>query len=177
GFAGGLQDQDTQLVHFGYREYDPYTGKWTTKDPIDFSGGDSNLYGYVLGDPVNLVDQEGLSAMAVALPLAGGAAAADGPLPIGDLIGLGIIGGALIYDAYFDDGGAGSDVYCATGDKMLSPGEIDRLKKGGEDIHDLKGGKNASKRDLYKNKNGDITVKPKGGNGPGEPTGLNINDF
>ncbi|WP_428737715.1 RHS repeat-associated core domain-containing protein [Sulfurimonas sp.] len=60
GFAGGLQDQDTQLVHFGYREYDPYTGKWTTKDPIDFSGGDSNLYGYVLQDPVNLVDPEGL---------------------------------------------------------------------------------------------------------------------
>ena len=60
GFAGGLQDQDTQLVHFGYREYDPYTGKWTTKDPIDFNGGDSNLYGYVLQDPVNLVDVNGL---------------------------------------------------------------------------------------------------------------------
>uniref|UniRef100_UPI003D0C091B RHS repeat domain-containing protein n=1 Tax=Sulfurimonas sp. TaxID=2022749 RepID=UPI003D0C091B len=60
GFAGGLQDQDTQLVHFGYREYDPYTGKWTTKDPIDFNGGDSNLYGYVLQDPVNLVDPKGL---------------------------------------------------------------------------------------------------------------------
>jgi len=60
GFAGGLQDQDTNLVHFGYREYDPQTGKWTSKDPIDFSGGDSNLYGYVLNDPVNFVDPEGL---------------------------------------------------------------------------------------------------------------------
>jgi RHS repeat-associated protein len=60
GFAGGLQDTDTQLVHFGYREYDPYTGKWTSKDPIDFSGGDTNLYGYVLGDPINLVDPDGL---------------------------------------------------------------------------------------------------------------------
>jgi len=60
GFAGGLYDPHTNLVHFGYREYDPYTGKWTTKDPIDFSGGDSNLYGYVLQDPVNLVDPEGL---------------------------------------------------------------------------------------------------------------------
>jgi len=63
GFAGGLHDRDTNLVHFGYREYDPYTGKWTTKDPIDFSGGDSNLYGYVLEDPVNLVDPEGLNAI------------------------------------------------------------------------------------------------------------------
>ncbi len=59
GFAGGIHDKDTNLVHFGYREYDPLTGKWTAKDPIDFSGGDSNLYGYVLGDPVNFVDPSG----------------------------------------------------------------------------------------------------------------------
>jgi len=51
-----LYDKETKLVHFGYRDYDPYTGKWTAKDPIGFEGGDSNLYGYVLGDPVNLVD-------------------------------------------------------------------------------------------------------------------------
>ncbi|MDR1976383.1 MAG: hypothetical protein LBQ18_05270 [Campylobacteraceae bacterium] len=60
GFAGGLYDKDTKLIRFGYRDYDPNTGKWTTKDPIDFSGGDSNLYGYVMGDPVNGVDVEGL---------------------------------------------------------------------------------------------------------------------
>jgi len=60
GFAGGLYDPDTKLTHFGYREYDAYTGKWTAKDPILFAGGDSNLYGYVLNDPVNLVDPEGL---------------------------------------------------------------------------------------------------------------------
>jgi len=39
---------------------DAYTGKWTAKDPIGFSGGDSNLYGYVLGDPVNFIDPTGL---------------------------------------------------------------------------------------------------------------------
>ena len=60
GFAGGLHDRDTNLVHFGYREYDPQTAKWTAKDPIDFSGGDSNLYGYVLGDPVGFIDPSGL---------------------------------------------------------------------------------------------------------------------
>ena len=77
GFAGGLHDRDTNLVHFGYREYDPYTAKWTTKDPIDFLGGDTNLYGYVLNDPVNFVDPEGLNpgafAGAVAGAVAGGA--------------------------------------------------------------------------------------------------------
>ena len=60
GFAGGLYDLDTKLTHFGFREYDAYTGKWTSKDPIGFQGGDSNLYGYVLNDPVNLVDPWGL---------------------------------------------------------------------------------------------------------------------
>jgi len=60
GFAGGLYDHDTKLTQFGYRDYDAYTGKWTAKDPIDFGGGDSNLYGYVLGDPVDFVDPSGL---------------------------------------------------------------------------------------------------------------------
>ena len=59
GFAGGLYDSDTKLVHFGYREYDPAIGRWLSKDPLLFGGGDSNLYGYVLGDPVNLVDPWG----------------------------------------------------------------------------------------------------------------------
>ncbi len=59
GFAGGLYDSDTKLTRFGYRDYDAYTGKWTAKDPIGFDGGDLNLYGYVLGDPVNFVDPSG----------------------------------------------------------------------------------------------------------------------
>ena len=60
GFAGGLYDPDTKLTRFGYRDYDAQTGKWTAKDPIGFGGGDSNLYGYVLGDPANGVDPLGL---------------------------------------------------------------------------------------------------------------------
>jgi len=60
GFAGGIYDRDTNLVRFGARDYDPETGRWTAKDPIRFAGGDSNLYGYVLGDPVNGIDPNGL---------------------------------------------------------------------------------------------------------------------
>jgi len=59
GFAGGLYDPDTGLVHFGSREYDPETGRWLSRDPILFKGGDINLYGYVLADPVNLIDPSG----------------------------------------------------------------------------------------------------------------------
>jgi RHS repeat-associated protein len=60
GFAGGLHDRDTGLVRFGYRDYDPDVGRWTAKDPIFFAGGDTDLYGYVLNDPVSRVDSYGL---------------------------------------------------------------------------------------------------------------------
>jgi RHS repeat-associated protein len=60
GFAGGLHDRDTGLVRFGYRDYDPDVGRWTAKDPIGFGGGDTDLYGYCLNDPVNRVDPKGL---------------------------------------------------------------------------------------------------------------------
>jgi len=62
GFAGGLYDRDTKLVRFGYRDYDPETGRWTAKDPILFAGGDTDLYGYCVNDPVNFADPEGLEA-------------------------------------------------------------------------------------------------------------------
>ncbi len=62
GFAGGLYDPDTKLVRFGARDYDPESGRWTAKDPIDFDGGDTNLYAYASGDPINLADPAGLDA-------------------------------------------------------------------------------------------------------------------
>ncbi|OEU68577.1 MAG: hypothetical protein BA863_18900 [Desulfovibrio sp. S3730MH75] len=37
GFAAGLEDKDTRLVHFGYREYDPAIGRFITPDPIGFA--------------------------------------------------------------------------------------------------------------------------------------------
>jgi RHS repeat-associated protein len=67
GFAGGLYDPDTQLVRFGARDYDPETGRWTAKDPIGFAGGDTNLYGYVVSDPVNSMDATGTFAPAIHL--------------------------------------------------------------------------------------------------------------
>jgi uncharacterized protein RhaS with RHS repeats len=42
------------------RHYDPTIGRWTSKDPIGFAGGDTNLYGYVMNDPVNWIDPLGL---------------------------------------------------------------------------------------------------------------------
>lgn len=59
-FAGGLWDEDTKLLQFGARTYDPTIGRWLSKDPIGFSGGDSNLYGYVKQNPISYIDPNGM---------------------------------------------------------------------------------------------------------------------
>jgi len=42
------------------RYYDPATGRWMTRDPIGFAGGDPNLLRYVRNSPTNLIDPSGL---------------------------------------------------------------------------------------------------------------------
>lgn len=60
GFAGGIYDTDTGLVRFGARDYGPQIGRWTSRDPVIFGGRDTNVYGYVIADPINFVDPTGL---------------------------------------------------------------------------------------------------------------------
>jgi RHS repeat-associated protein len=60
GFAGGLYDPDPGLVHFGARDYDPMIGRWVSKDPILFAGGQTNIYVYAGNDPINMIDPTGL---------------------------------------------------------------------------------------------------------------------
>ncbi len=96
GFAGGIYDLHTQLTRFGARDYDAKTGRWTAKDPISFKGGDTNLYAYVISDPINWVDPKGHNA---ATATAGAAIGSFGG-PVGAVIG-GIIGfGAGAWGSY-----------------------------------------------------------------------------
>ena len=53
GYAGGIYEPSTNLVRFGARDYSADVGRWSAKDPILFDGGDYNMYGYVVNDPVN----------------------------------------------------------------------------------------------------------------------------
>ena len=48
-------DPDTGLYYYGYRFYDPLTGRWPSRDPIGERGG-VNLYGFVGNDGVDSVD-------------------------------------------------------------------------------------------------------------------------
>ncbi|WP_152207911.1 PKD domain-containing protein [Marinobacter changyiensis] len=59
GFTGGLHDRDTGLVRLGARDYSPFSGRWTTKDPLLLFGDSPNPYQYAQNNPVNMVDPEG----------------------------------------------------------------------------------------------------------------------
>lgn len=59
GFAGGLYDPDTGLVHFAARDYDPATARFLQTDPRLFGGGYDNLHAYCAFDPVNYIDRTG----------------------------------------------------------------------------------------------------------------------
>lgn len=48
------------MVRFGARDYDPGPGRWTSRDPILFASGQSNLYAYIDNDPLNATDRSGL---------------------------------------------------------------------------------------------------------------------
>jgi RHS repeat-associated protein len=49
----------TGLVYYGFRFYDPVTGRWPSRDPIEEDGG-INLYGFVENDGVNQWELLGL---------------------------------------------------------------------------------------------------------------------
>lgn len=58
-FSSKRVDEETHLVYFGRRYYDPQTGRWLTPDPIGESAG-PNLYAYVNNSPLTHFDAYGL---------------------------------------------------------------------------------------------------------------------
>ncbi|MEW6670775.1 MAG: RHS repeat-associated core domain-containing protein [Thermodesulfobacteriota bacterium] len=59
-FPGQYYDAETGLHYNYHRYYDPMTGRYLTPDPVGLAGMDPNLYGYVLNNPVNMIDPLGL---------------------------------------------------------------------------------------------------------------------
>ena len=43
------------LCYYAYRYYDPVTGRWPSRDPIEEEGG-INLYGFVYNETPNFID-------------------------------------------------------------------------------------------------------------------------
>jgi RHS repeat-associated protein len=57
-FSTKYTDEESGLIYYGYRYYNPQTGKWISKDPIGEAGG-LNLYGFVVNSPLINIDPLG----------------------------------------------------------------------------------------------------------------------
>ncbi len=62
GFAGMRTDAATGLDYDSARWYDAGQGRFATRDPLGFGGGDADEYRYVGGDPAQWSDPTGLTA-------------------------------------------------------------------------------------------------------------------
>lgn len=59
GFTGREEDALTSLNYHRARWLDPAIGRFVSQDPIEFNGGDFNLYAYVRDSPLSLTDRMG----------------------------------------------------------------------------------------------------------------------
>ena len=84
-FAGMEYDWDTGLYHTMYRYYSPILQRWLSEDPLQYGGGDVNLFAYAGNDPVNNADPSGLQYVY-------GAPGPEGSADNGDTVG-GWLGG------------------------------------------------------------------------------------
>jgi RHS repeat-associated protein len=58
----GREADSAGLYYYRARYYSPAMGRFISEDPIGFSGGQNNFYGYVAGNPIGLIDPLGLAA-------------------------------------------------------------------------------------------------------------------
>ncbi len=58
-FSTKYHDSETGCYYYGHRYYNPLTGRWLSKDPIEEEGG-VNLYGFAGNDGVNKWDYLGM---------------------------------------------------------------------------------------------------------------------
>jgi RHS repeat-associated protein len=67
GYAGMHYHAGSGLYLTHYRAYDPQSGRWLSRDPIEELGG-INLYAYVGGNPVSFIDPTGEVAIVFVIP-------------------------------------------------------------------------------------------------------------
>jgi len=58
-FSTKYTDPETGLLYYGYRFYNPSTGRWLNRDPLGEAGGE-DLYRYCGNDPIRIFDVLGL---------------------------------------------------------------------------------------------------------------------
>jgi RHS repeat-associated protein len=177
GYDGQYTSSDTGLIYLRAREYDPATAQFLSIDPaVSIT---RIPYNYSGDNPMNFQDRRGFSEETFG----------EGPtcrpglclhFPSGEEyqrageaiteVGNEIAGTAeSIWNTMAGDSGSERN---PAQDKKLTEREVKELEEAGHHPHEFKPG--GSKEDLYRDREGNIYVKPKGGAGPGEPTGINL---
>ncbi len=137
-FSTKYQDDETDLVYYGYRYYNASTGRWLSRDPIEEPGfillttgeyigddGGLNLYAFVGNNALFFYDLNGLAletgwdAFNVSL----GVVSLGCNISSGNIIGALVDGGGLLYDAAATaipilPGGAGTAIRLYRGGRL-----------------------------------------------------------
>lgn len=134
GYTGHVQDSATGLTYMQQRYYDPICGCFLSVDPVTaYGSGDwrqFNRYAYAFNNPYRFTDPDGRTAftwedagklLGKRAATAGVSSAADGPLPVGEAIGIGI----LVYTV----GEIGYRVYQSSGEEPNAEGAGERIKE------------------------------------------------
>lgn len=83
-FSTKYTDEETDLIYYGFRYYDPETGRWPSRDPINeiahmamrgeeefVWGEEMNVYSFISNNSINFIDILGLESLIVGLYGAG----------------------------------------------------------------------------------------------------------
>jgi len=84
GYTGKFFDNQSGLQWNINRWYDAETGRWISEDPIGFEAGDISLCRYVMNNPSNYMDHDGLIPWRTRLIPGSGSAAYDNNFGSGD---------------------------------------------------------------------------------------------
>jgi len=190
---------------YGARMYDNQIGRWHVQDPHGRSYEDVSPYSYGINDPIRVTDPTGMDVTLTGAAAQSAFAEIQSQMKSGQSVSADqaetIANNAsqnsesdqakkedvsisqpnsanpLVNDGGKKDkkGGTGDDRN-PNQDKKLTPGEIEVLEEKFDWNHRQKGD-HGGQTDLYKDKQGNVYQKPKGGNGFGEPIGINLNNL
>jgi RHS repeat-associated protein len=58
-WSSKYQDDESELSYYGWRFYNPGTGRWLNRDPIEEKRGGPNLCAFVVNNPLTYIDTHG----------------------------------------------------------------------------------------------------------------------